>query len=171
MRRHLLPHCDFLAWCLMPNHFHWMVRVHEDYKSASISDSSQSKSSQVEPLNMSISTLLSSYTKAINNMYERSGSLFQRRTKSKELSPDLKTDDNYPLICFLYIHQNPLRAKLVDNLEDWKFSSYMDYSGLRNGRLCHTKLTTELLDLPQKKSDLIQFSRQTIPEHIIEKII
>ena len=27
MREHLLPHCDILAWCLMPNHFHWMVRV------------------------------------------------------------------------------------------------------------------------------------------------
>lgn len=27
MRRHLLPYCDILAWCLMPNHFHWLIYV------------------------------------------------------------------------------------------------------------------------------------------------
>ena len=29
MREHLLPYVDILAWCLMPNHFHWMVHVRE----------------------------------------------------------------------------------------------------------------------------------------------
>ena len=29
MNDYLLPYCDVLAWCLMPNHFHWMVYVRE----------------------------------------------------------------------------------------------------------------------------------------------
>lgn len=27
MREHLLPHVNILAYCLMPNHFHWMVEI------------------------------------------------------------------------------------------------------------------------------------------------
>ncbi|MFA5463901.1 MAG: hypothetical protein WC265_07490, partial [Dysgonamonadaceae bacterium] len=36
MKKYLLPYCDILAWCLMPNHFHWMVYVHstEVYRTA-----------------------------------------------------------------------------------------------------------------------------------------
>ncbi|NBC04387.1 MAG: hypothetical protein GVY20_11870 [Bacteroidetes bacterium] len=171
MRNHLLSHCHLLAWCLMPNHFHWMVKIRDSYKSESDTKTPESNSPIVQPLNMSISTLLSSYTKAINNMYKRTGSLFQRRTKPKNLSPDLETDDNYPLICFLYIHQNPLKAGLVKNLQDWKYSSYRDYSGLREGRLCNTNLTKQLLDLPTGYETFIQFSQQTIPDDVIEKII
>jgi hypothetical protein len=119
---------------------------------------------------MSISTLLSSYTRAINNMYDRTGSLFQRRTKSRNLSPNLEADDNYPLICFLYLHQNPLRAKLVKNLEDWEFSSYRDYAGIRNGNLCNKKLASNLLDFPKNEDLFIQFSSKTIPDRFVNKI-
>ena len=104
-------------------------------------------------------------------MYERSGSLFQRRTKSKELSPNLSTNDDYPLICFLYIHQNPLRAGLVNSHEEWEFSSYRDYSKLRNGRLCNMELTTQLLNLPAEQKSFIQLSQQTIPDSVIKKVM
>ena len=155
----------------MPNHFHWMVKVRDSYNPEKNTKPSERNSPIVQPLNLSISTLLSSYTKAVNNMYKRTGSLFQRKTKSKELSPNMKSDDNYPLICFLYIHQNPLRAGLVKNLGEWKFSSYRDYSGHRGGRLCNKDLTTRLLDLPTDQKTFTQFSEQTIPDDVIEKII
>lgn len=170
MKNHLLPHCHLLAWCLMPNHFHWMVQVRDDYEPMKNQQPSNKNRPLVQPLNNSISTLLSSYTKAVNNMYDRTGSLFQRRTKSKNLSPELKTDDNYPLICFLYIHQNPLRAGLVEKLKDWTFSSYRDYSGLRNGKLCNKKLATNLLDLPKTEDRFIQLSQKSIPDRFLDKI-
>lgn len=100
MRTHLLPHCHLLAWCLMPNHFHWMVQIRNNYSTIDDQQHSQKNSPVVQPLNMSISTLLSSYTKAINNMYNRTGSLFQRRTKAKNLSPTPESDDHSPLVCF-----------------------------------------------------------------------
>jgi len=30
MSTHLLPYADIIAWCLMPNHFHWMLWVHKN---------------------------------------------------------------------------------------------------------------------------------------------
>jgi len=39
--------------------------------------------------------------------------------------------ENYPFIAFNYIHQNPLHHKIADRLEDWEYSSFKDYAGLR----------------------------------------
>jgi putative transposase len=107
MRRHLDDHCEILAWCLMPNHFHWLIQVSEDYP-ASYRPTANS-GPEVFPLNRSVSVLLSSYTKALNITLNRSGSLFRSRTKAKLLNDKSTQNDHYPLICFLYIHQNPLR--------------------------------------------------------------
>lgn len=43
-----------------------------------------------------------------------------------------------------YIHQNPLKAGLVKKIEDWPYSSFLDYCGLRNGTLCKKLLLMEL---------------------------
>jgi putative transposase len=168
MRKHLTRHCDVLAWCLMPNHFHWMIQVHQDYETNTTGMESDFNFPIVEPLNRSISTLLSSYTKAMNRKYNRTGSLFQGRTKSKDLSPNEELDDQYPLICFCYIHQNPFKAKLVHKLEDWEFSSFRDYAGLRSGTFCNKKKAIELLELPVNAQKFKKLSYQTIPESLLE---
>jgi putative transposase len=104
-------------------------------------------------INDSISILLRSYTRAIQKQENFTGSLFQHRTKSICLTdisgvtpawfettfgasiniPDGEKD--YPQVCFNYIHENPVTAGFVKNPEDWEFSSYRDYAGLRNGKL------------------------------------
>jgi hypothetical protein len=99
----------------MPTHFHFLVYV---------------KTDQVELLKKKVGLLLSSYTKAINVRYGRHGSLFQEHTKSKRVDKD-----RYLLKLVTYIHQNPIRAEIAKHLEDWEFSSYRDYSGMRNGTL------------------------------------
>lgn len=170
MRTHLCRHCDILSWCLMPNHFHWMIQIHPDYEENLENPSTDTNAPKVASLNRSISVLLSSYTNAINRMYGRSGSLFRGRTKSIDLSPDDLTDNQHPLICFLYIHQNPLKAKLVNKLEDWEFSSFRDYAGLREGTLCEIKQTQILLELPSGHQKFRKFSYQTIPEHLLNCI-
>jgi len=165
MENHLKDHCDILAWCLMPNHFHWLIRVHEDY----ICEFDKIESNKtVLPINRSISTLLSSYTKAINKSRRKTGSLFRSRTKAIQLNSDDQVSDNYPLICFLYIHQNPLRAGLVNSLDSWIFSSFRDYAGIRKGTLCNVKLGRELFELPATDKEFILFSNQTIPEDYID---
>jgi len=114
---------DTIAYCLMPTHFHFLIYI---------------KSENTEAIKKNIGTLLSSYTKAINEQHNRHGSLFQNHTKAK-----LIDNDAYLLTLLTYIHQNPLRAKLVTNLEDWKFSSYLDYIGKRKGTLPKTDIMKE----------------------------
>jgi hypothetical protein len=49
------------------------------------------------------------------------------------------------VIAFHYIHQNPFKAKLVEKLEDCKYSSFPEYAGCRNSNLCDKELAWELI--------------------------
>lgn len=155
MRLYLLNHSELIAWCLMPNHFHWLIRVNDNYNDI-ISSAGNSCTKIVKPLNRNISTLLSSYTRGMNKTYGKTGSLFRGKTKAKLITGNDKFDDDYALTCFLYIHLNPFNAGLGSQLEDWEFSSFRDYIGARNGTLCNTSLGRELLALPE---DAEEFSR------------
>jgi len=159
MSAHILNCADLLAWCLMKNHFHWMIRVKDD-------DQCRSETDKISTLNRDIATLLSSYTKAINRKYSRTGSLFQQKTRAIKLNSDKCADEYYPLICFNYIHQNPLKAKIVRHLNEYEFSSFSDYAGYRNGKLCNQSLATELLDLPESSKEFERMSYKMIPEHL-----
>ncbi|MEQ9301016.1 MAG: hypothetical protein RIF33_20750 [Cyclobacteriaceae bacterium] len=112
----------------MPNHFHFLILANDNsavpLKIGSLT---------VSALNNGFRMLLSSFNQAINKQQGRTGSLFRQKTKFKHLGSD---NENYPFICFNYIHQNPLSAGLVQKLEDWEFSSFRDYAGLRAGTLC-----------------------------------
>ncbi len=74
--------------------------------------------------------------------------LYSGKTKGKclseqqELASSLHTSDYY-FSCFHYIHQNPLKAALVSKLEDWNFSSFKEYAGLRNGTLINKSLAEQ----------------------------
>lgn len=104
-------------------------------------------------LNKSIGILLASYTRAINKQQNWSGSLFRSETKAvcltevNGISPAWRTnmgiteitvddpDRNYPNVCFNYMLYNPVKDGLVKRPEDWEFSSYSDFIGIRNGKL------------------------------------
>lgn len=117
---------------------------------------------KTKSLNDSVSIMLRSYTRAIQKQEHITGSLFQNRTKAlcltepQSVSPayfdahfgmmgnlDL-LETNYLNVCFDYIHMNPVNSKLVDNPEDWEFSSYRDYYCGRKGKLVNRELATEL---------------------------
>ena len=124
---HIYPCCSILAYCLMPNHFHFLV--HSD-KRTTATKLIGGKERNI--LSEGIRNTLSSYTQAINKQNTSTGSLFQQNTKAR---PMVKGGKNYDLICLHYIHQNPVRAKLVTKMEDWPYSSFSDYCGLRTGTL------------------------------------
>lgn len=170
MRKHLLPYADILCYCLMPNHFHWLlvpkVNGLEDgtmprfkQMSATLEVSGIRQNHKQRRLNQEIGVFLSSYTKAINKQEGRSGSLFRPKTKAKNGwieefvtldSPhkDLlfKPDNDYAWQCYNYIHENPVKAGLVNIATDWEFSSAKDYAELRNGTMCNKDLAKLILD-------------------------
>ncbi|MCK9206716.1 MAG: hypothetical protein M0P66_06345 [Salinivirgaceae bacterium] len=169
IKTHICPFADVLAWCLMPNHFHLMVRVNAVELPTEGFAQSETLGSQNEVLgirqrtfNESIGIMLRAYTNAINKQEKISGSLFRKATKAECLNcpsgitPSfyntrsgtfIPVDDpakHYPQVCFNYIHQNPVKAHLVSKAEDWPFSSYRDVIGVRNGMLINRRLIDEL---------------------------
>jgi REP element-mobilizing transposase RayT len=104
--------CTVVAYCLMPNHYHLLISPTDDQFSRHMQ-------------RFSIS-----YTKAINKRHDRVGALFQGPFQA------LQVDRNeYLLHLSRYIHLNPVEAGLVRQAQDWEFSSYQEYIGLRQGTL------------------------------------
>jgi putative transposase len=50
----------------------------------------------------------------------------------------------YLQTCFRYIHNNPVKAALVEKETDWEFSSARDFAFLRNGTLINRNLCDQL---------------------------
>ena len=151
----------------MPNHFHFMIHTDErcntKIKQGGI---------YIDPITNSIRKLLSGYARIFNNQYQQTGSVFRQKTKSKRLSAiEIKPCSqylvqDYYVNCFHYIHQNPLVAKLTDKLEDWEFSSFKDYAGLRNGTLCQKELAT--LHCNYNTADFVEKSYELADKKLIE---
>ena len=161
VRRFVLPNCEILAYCLMSNHFHFLI-----YSDKRTVESKIISGNKRNVLSEGIRNLLQTYTKAINKQNSTTGSLFQQNTKSKCLSDG---SISYATTCFNYIHQNPYNAGLTKTLEDWNYSSFKDYAGLRNGTLCNKQLALELLDL--NLSTFYNDSYKIIDETKLKKIL
>lgn len=113
LREYLVPDVvDMIAYCLMPNHYHLLIQVKQENLSAVMQAFSLS------------------YSKAVNKKFGRVGSLFQGRFKAIPIAKN-----EYLLHLSRYIHLNPVAATLVERAEDWEFSSYRDYMGMRQGTL------------------------------------
>jgi len=173
IERHICPFADVLAWCLMPNHFHLIIAVRNletSYREITCQQSAANeaftaignlKSPSQYQLNNSIGTMLRSYTRAINIQQDRTGSLFREDTKavwlgsiegeklkfqnrSKVGGVDLNLDESYLQTCFQYIHNNPVKARLAEQITDWEFSSALDISGIREESIVNKGLIDEL---------------------------
>ncbi|MBM2814028.1 MAG: hypothetical protein HW421_790 [Ignavibacteria bacterium] len=126
-RFYLDAYLETIAYCLMPTHFHFLVKVKNLDKS---SDDFQSSDDYSKTISNQIAILLRSYSRAFNNMWGRHGNLFNQKTNAK-----LIENVEYYIALATYIHQNPVRSKLVSKSEEWEFSSYQDYIELRKGSL------------------------------------
>ncbi len=144
-------YADVLCYCLMPNHFHVMLVPNaQGCKNIVLAE----KETHMQNLSKTIGKTLSSYTKAINIQNKTTGNLFQKKTKAKLLTGSNSLIENfsihdYVLTCFHYIHQNPLKAKLVNLLTEWPYSSYPDYYNHRNETICNKTLAMQLLELSE----------------------
>jgi putative transposase len=105
--------------------------------------------------------MLRSYTRAINKQENRSGSLFKLHTKAEcltkaeHVAPSFfdttngtiinipNAEKEYSYVCYNYIHNNPVKAGLVDNAEDWEFSSMGEYLGKNDVKLINRERAEE----------------------------
>jgi putative transposase len=122
-----------IAYCLMPNHFHLLVYPHDD------------------ELSRCMQRFSISYTKAMNKRYDRVGSLFQGQFQAV-----LVDRNEYLLHLSRYFHLNPVEAGLVKQPEDWEFSSYRDYIGLRQGTLPMPDIILSQFSTPKAYREFVE---------------
>lgn len=116
-RKYIAPFADTFAYCLLPNHVHFLIRVKEA-ESFTICDAVTQKLFNIN-LQRQFSHLFNAYTKTINARYSRTGSLFQERFKRKKVTSEL-----YFTKLIYYIHFNPQHHGLLNDFSDWPYSSY-----------------------------------------------
>ena len=162
IRQNVRPHCEILSYCLMPNHFHFLIYSDERTAEPVSPLEAVARINNSQPIKTKFSEAwriaLSSYTQAINRQEQRTGSLFTQNTKNKQVSDEWMSFD-YRHCCFSYIHQNPISSNLVKKAEDWEFSSYRDYLGLRNGTLCNQPLAYQLMGFDKAYFDELHFKK------------
>lgn len=97
------------CYCLLPNHYHLLVKTQND------------------PLDNIMKSLQTAYGVYFNKKYKRTGPVFNGRFKSTIIQKG-----DYFLYVSKYIHRNPLKANVCQNLSDYPYSSYPEYMGKTN---------------------------------------
>ena len=119
---------DTYAYCLMPNHFHMLIRVRTDlagFQNLSGLPPTKLGHSSKNPVIKSFSDFFNSYSKAFNKRFERRGSLFTEPFKRIPILTESQWQET-----FLYIHLNPVKHGFVKRQEQWKWSSWEAYANL-----------------------------------------
>ncbi|MBI4973267.1 transposase [Candidatus Roizmanbacteria bacterium] len=93
-----------LSYCIVPDHYHLLFKVQKEY-----------------PISKYINDIENSYTRYFNVKYNRKGPLWQSRYRCV-----LIKSDEQLLHTSRYIHLNPSTGGLVEQPEDWIYSSYRD---------------------------------------------
>ncbi len=162
LRLFLSPFCKIVAYCLMPNHYHVMFYTGMVETIDKLNKEVNFKSTV---LSRKIGTLQSSYAQAINIQENKTGSLFQQKAKAKILE-----GDDVLLICLNYIHQNPWAAGLVQNMEDWEFSSYGIYVGLKTNDMINKKIVFQFIGIPESPVKFRELSLEMINKDKMDQI-
>ncbi len=102
---------NLIAYCLMPNHYHFLVRQMTE-----------------KELSKWLRKIFGGYSQAVNKEQNRSGTLFEGRPKHIAIEKEEYLDH-----LMWYVHTNPVSAKLVNNPDQWFFSNYLECIGKRNG--------------------------------------
>jgi REP element-mobilizing transposase RayT len=131
--KHILPIAETFAYCLMPNHFHFLIRTRTEEEQLKIGSFSKNEPiSKVRTKNEPISTtfkprqpsrafnnMFIAYARAFNQATGRTGVLFETPFHRK-----IVTTDAYFQHLITYIHKNPGKHGFVEDFRDWTWSSY-----------------------------------------------
>jgi REP element-mobilizing transposase RayT len=102
-----------IAYCLMPNHYHFLLRQETDLS-----------------LSRFINVLFNAYVQAVNRQQDRKGTLFEGRFRHVWVDRE-----EYLIHLCRYIHLNPVKAKLVSQPAGWPYSNYLEWIDQRSGTL------------------------------------
>jgi putative transposase len=127
-----------IAYCLLPNHYHWLLR-----------QDGQTPAGKVP------ARVFGSYSQAFNRAYERTGTLFEGPYKAQAVD----TDAYFIHLC-AYIHLNPVHHGLVATPEAWPYSNYLEWVDKRRGTLVDRDLVRAYFANPQAYEGFVRELQQ-----------
>jgi REP element-mobilizing transposase RayT len=107
MEKHIKPVASLLAYCLMPDHLHLLVRVSDSIESA--------ETAVPEAFRMAFKE----FAQKVNFMRERGGNLFRKKFRRIRVPCD-----SHAMSLAHYLHYNPAHHGLVEDWREWPWSSY-----------------------------------------------
>ncbi|HHT9137489.1 MAG TPA: REP-associated tyrosine transposase [Candidatus Wunengus sp. YC60] len=134
------------AYALMGNHYHLFL---------------ETPRANISQIMQNINT---SYTVYINKRHKRAGHLFQGRFKG--IIVDKET---YLIVLSRYIHLNPVRAGMVENPEDYRWTSYKEYIGACKGKESMVDTAETLSSFSKTKTAAMKVYREFVTEGIGER--
>lgn len=130
---------QLFAYCLMGNHVHMLLKV------------------QDESLETILKRIAGRYVYYYNVKYRRVGHLFQDRFKSEPVE-----NNEYFLTVLRYIHQNPVKAKLCPKIDDYPYSSYVEY--FRDSSIVDIGFVLSMLSL----DEFVRFNNEANSDQCLE---
>jgi len=107
-----------IAYCLLPNHYHWLLRQDGETAAGKVP-----------------TRVFGSYSQAFNRAYGRSGTLFEGPYKALPVQAD-----RYLVNVCCYIHLNAVHHGLARTPEEWPYSNYLEWIEKRQGTLVDREL-------------------------------
>ena len=122
------PVCDVYAYCLMPNHFHFLIKVKSELEIKNFSKVSTFTKDDLGKqekglhsfdsiVSKQIGKFISSYSQAYNKVTNRHGALLESPFKRKRI-----VTEEYLKNLIIYIHLNP--TELKQEIDKYQFSSF-----------------------------------------------
>lgn len=156
MKRYLISHMHILAYCLLPNHFHLIVKIKDELRydtksKQSIPPQTVNDTAEIGKLaSKQLARLFASYAMAINKQENRVGNLFDPKFKRLEI-----TDHKHLEYGIFYTHYNPEKHGYVHNYRAYQFSSFRAITETRT-----TNLNRELVwDIFGGKTNFMQYHK------------
>ena len=176
---YIAPIAETYAYCLMPNHFHLVVRIRRkevieelirnkynfsatttnDFPKVSLDFGKVREEVNIcnkdieKYLSKQFSNLFSSYTQSFNQMYKRMGSLFIKNFKR-----EIIFDKKYFMNAVVYTHRNPVHHGFCSRYTDWSYTSYCEISESKS----EVVEVRKLLAIFNSKEFFIDFHQQNL---------
>jgi putative transposase len=134
-----------LAYCLMPNHYHFVLRQDGDV-----------------PISTFVQRLFQTYTQAFNRQQGRKGPLFEGRFRHVHVDRD-----EYVVHLCRYVHLNPVTGGLVPDPADWPYSDYLEWIEARPGTLVDRAFVRQFFPAP---GAYVAFVQDHIAPHTAQQL-
>lgn len=174
------PVANTYAYCLMPNHFHFLVQIKSEKEIFEFLKENEKLPDENITLtafkalsggiteigffslhiSKQFSNFFNGYSQALNKQQGRRGSLFLRSFKRKEIA-----SSEYLKSLILYIHSNPVHHGFVEKITDWKYSSYHSLISDKTTQLKRQEVIGLFEDIGNFK-----FSHQQINQNLLQEL-